>query len=116
MLMDISDSMLRSQSKSLRKLLQEKDNGLATAHESAREKLNLFPYKVTAVQELKPARIDSRRHHFQHLLYVHSDFPNALYVSQYSHYWWLIEKHVKQGSASLEYGHQSGYPDKFLVV
>jgi hypothetical protein len=30
------------------------------------------------------ARIDARGHHFQHLIYVHSDFPNALYfTSQY---------------------------------
>jgi hypothetical protein len=47
MLMDISDSMLRSPSKSLRKLAQEKDIGIATAHKAVREKLNLFPYKVT---------------------------------------------------------------------
>jgi hypothetical protein len=45
--MDISDSMLPSASKSLRKLAQEKNIGLATAHKAAREKLNLFPYKVT---------------------------------------------------------------------
>jgi transposase len=54
-LMDISDSMLRSPSMSLRKLAQEEDIGLATAHKAVREKLQLFPYKVTAVQELKPA-------------------------------------------------------------
>jgi hypothetical protein len=53
--MDISDYMLRSQSKSLRNLAQEEDIGLATAHKAVREKLNLFPYKVTALQELKPA-------------------------------------------------------------
>jgi transposase len=67
-LMDISDSMPRSPSKSLRKLAQKKDIGLATAHKAVREKLNLFPYKVAAVQELKPACIDARGHHFQHLL------------------------------------------------
>jgi hypothetical protein len=44
-LMDISDSMLRSSLKSLHKLAQEKDIGLATAHEAVREKLNLFPHK-----------------------------------------------------------------------
>jgi hypothetical protein len=52
--MDISDSMLRSPSKSLRKLVQEKDIGLAKARKTVREKSNLFPYKATAVQELKP--------------------------------------------------------------
>jgi hypothetical protein len=44
--MDISDSMLRIPSKSLRKLAQEKDIGLATAHKAVREKLNLFTYKI----------------------------------------------------------------------
>jgi hypothetical protein len=33
-------------------LAQEKDIGLATAHEAVREKLNLFPYKIR-VNELK---------------------------------------------------------------
>jgi transposase len=55
-LMDISDSMLRSPSKSLRKVAQEKDIGLATAHKAVRKKLNLFQYK------------DARGHHFHHLL------------------------------------------------
>jgi hypothetical protein len=41
-------------------LAQEKDIGLATAHKTVREKLNLFPYKVTAVQELKPADHEKR--------------------------------------------------------
>jgi hypothetical protein len=45
--MDIYDCMQRSPSKSLRKLAQEKNIGLATAHKAVREKLNLFPYKVT---------------------------------------------------------------------
>jgi transposase len=36
-LMDISDPTLRSPSKSLRKLAQEKDIGLATAHTAVRE-------------------------------------------------------------------------------
>jgi hypothetical protein len=41
-------------------LAQEKDIGLATAHKAAREKLQLFPYKVTAVQELKSADHERR--------------------------------------------------------
>jgi transposase len=52
-LMDISDCVLRSASKLLCRLVQEKDIGLATAHEAAQEKL-LFLYKVTVVEELKP--------------------------------------------------------------
>jgi hypothetical protein len=50
--------MLRSPLKSLRKLAPEKSIGLATAHKAFREKLILFPYKATAVQELKPANHD----------------------------------------------------------
>jgi hypothetical protein len=46
-LMDISDSMLRSPLESLRRLAQGEDIGLATAHKAVREKLNLFPCKVT---------------------------------------------------------------------
>jgi transposase len=45
-LIDISDSMLWSPSKSLRKLVQEEYIGLATAHKAVREKLNLSPYKA----------------------------------------------------------------------
>jgi transposase len=68
-LMDISDSMLRSQSKSLRKLAQEKDIGLATAHKAVREKLNLFPYKLFANKIKRvQACTDARGHHFQRLL------------------------------------------------
>jgi hypothetical protein len=61
--MDISDAMLRSPSKSLRNLAQEKDKGLATAHKSVREKLNLFPYKITALQELKTVDHEERFRH-----------------------------------------------------
>jgi hypothetical protein len=43
--------MLRSASESLRKLAQENYIGSVTSHKSIREKLNVFPYKVTAVQE-----------------------------------------------------------------
>jgi transposase len=41
--LDISDSTLRSPSKSLRKLAQEEDIGLARAQKAVREKLYLFP-------------------------------------------------------------------------
>jgi hypothetical protein len=60
--------MLRIPSNSLRKLAQENDIGLVTAHKAVREKLNLFPHKVTTAQEFKPAYTDARGHHFQHLL------------------------------------------------
>jgi len=59
-LMDISDSMLWSPSKSLHKLAQEEDIRLTTAHKTVREKMKLFPYKVTAVQELKTAAHEKR--------------------------------------------------------
>jgi transposase len=41
-LMDISDCMMRSPTKSLHKLAQEEDIGLATARTAIREKLNWF--------------------------------------------------------------------------
>jgi hypothetical protein len=44
---DISDPMLQSPSKSLRKMAHEKDIGLATAHKAVRENLNFSPYKGT---------------------------------------------------------------------
>jgi transposase len=56
-LMDISDSTLRSPSKSLRKLAQEKDNGLAYLQK-------VFANKIKWVQ----ACIDAHGHYFQHLL------------------------------------------------
>jgi hypothetical protein len=59
-LMDISDSMLWSPSKSLRKLAQEEDIGLATAHKYGLRKIATFPYKVTMVQELKPVDHEKR--------------------------------------------------------
>jgi hypothetical protein len=48
----ISDSMLRSPSKSLRRLAQEKDIGLATAHKAVRENFNLFPYKRRSAESV----------------------------------------------------------------
>jgi transposase len=47
-LLSISDSMMQSPSKSVRKLPQH-HIALVTAHVAVRKKLNLFPYKVTAV-------------------------------------------------------------------
>jgi transposase len=69
-LMDISDCMLRSASKSLRKLAQEKDIGLATAHKAAREKLNLFPNKRRSATKIKQVQActDARGHHFEQRL------------------------------------------------
>jgi hypothetical protein len=58
--MDISSSILRSPSKTLRKLAQEEDVGFVTAHKAVREELKLFPYKVTAVQELEPVDHEKR--------------------------------------------------------
>lgn len=59
----ISDKMLRSPSKSMRRLAQESDISVYTAHKAVREKLCLFPYKITAVQELKPADYEKRLHY-----------------------------------------------------
>jgi hypothetical protein len=52
-LMEISESMLLSPLKSLRKLGQEKDIAFATAHKAVPVKLKLFPYKVTAFARIE---------------------------------------------------------------
>ena len=59
-LLDISDSLLQSPSKSLQKLAQQHDIGLATAHKAVRRQLKLFPYKIMAVQELKTTDHEKR--------------------------------------------------------
>lgn len=64
-LLDISDSMAQSPRKSMRKLAQQHDIGLATAHKAVRKELNLFPYKVMCVQELKPSDHDRRLNYCQ---------------------------------------------------
>jgi hypothetical protein len=43
-------------------LAQEKDIGLVTALKAVRQKLKLFPYKGTALQNLKPADHEKRIH------------------------------------------------------
>ena len=50
---DISDRLLRSPSKSLRKLSQQSGLSLGLTHKVVRKELKLYPYKVRAVQELK---------------------------------------------------------------
>ena len=62
-LLDISDSMLQSPLKSLRKLAQQHDIGLATAHKVVRRQLKLFLYEIMAVQELKTTNHEKRLHY-----------------------------------------------------
>ena len=62
-LLDIFDSMLQSASKSLRKLAQQHDIGFATAHKAIRRQLKVFPYKITAVQEMKTTDHEKRLHY-----------------------------------------------------
>ena len=62
-LLDISDSMLQIPSKSLRKLAQQHDIGLATAHKAIRRQLKVFPYKIMAVQKLKTTDHEKRLHY-----------------------------------------------------
>ena len=50
---EISDVMLRSPTKSVRKLAQETNVSVQSAHRAVREELKLSPYKFTVVLELK---------------------------------------------------------------
>jgi hypothetical protein len=77
-LMGISDSVLRSASKSLRKLAQEKHIGLATAHKAVRD---LFAYKVT---ELGPVEY---RHSWTSLP---TPFIDALWLSERTEHFGLV--------------------------
>ena len=52
--MDISDSMLQSPKKSIRKLSQQAGVSYGTAQTALKKRLHLHPYKITAVHELKP--------------------------------------------------------------
>ena len=57
---EISDVMLRSPSKSIRKLVQETGISTWTAHKAVRDKLRLFPYKVNVVHELQETDYEKR--------------------------------------------------------
>ena len=52
--------MLRSPTKSLRKLAQEKYISIRTAHKAARHELQLHPFKFTVVQEMQVADYEKR--------------------------------------------------------
>jgi hypothetical protein len=52
--------MQRIPSKSLCKLAREEGIRLATAHKVVQKQLKLFPYKVTTVQDLRPADHEKR--------------------------------------------------------
>ena len=62
--------MLQSPSKSLRKLVQQHDIGLATAHKAVRRELKLFPYKIMAVQELKTTDHKKQLHYYDVLFAI----------------------------------------------
>ncbi|XP_076352672.1 uncharacterized protein LOC143248124 [Tachypleus tridentatus] len=59
-MLDISDSVMQSPSKSLRKLAQQRDIGLGTAHKAVKKKLKLFPYKIMAAQALEATDNEKR--------------------------------------------------------
>jgi hypothetical protein len=52
--LDISDRMLQSPKKSIRKLSQQVGVSCGMAHTALKKCLRLHPYKITAVHELKP--------------------------------------------------------------
>jgi hypothetical protein len=75
--MDISDPMLQSPSKSLRKWARDKNIGLSTAHKAFRDKLNFSPYKVTEVQELKSTDHEKRIRYCECLTSLPTPFVSA---------------------------------------
>ena len=59
----INDKMMQSPSKSMRKLSQETNLSVGSKHQGAKKELGLFPYKATAVQELKVTDFEKRLHY-----------------------------------------------------
>jgi len=57
---DISDRMLHSPKKSIRKLSQQVGVSYGTAHTALKKSLSLYPYKIKAVHELKPGNSAKR--------------------------------------------------------
>ena len=57
---EINNKIMQSPSKSMRKLAQETNLSVGSAHKATRKALGLFPYKVTAVQELQSTDFDKR--------------------------------------------------------
>jgi hypothetical protein len=53
-LLDISDRMLQSPKKSIKKLSQQVGVSYGTVHTALKNPIRLHPYKITAVHELKP--------------------------------------------------------------
>lgn len=64
-LLDISDKMSKSLNKSVRKLAQESDVSVRMGHTVVRKKLELFPYKLTVMQELKNTDHGKKLHYYQ---------------------------------------------------
>jgi hypothetical protein len=62
-LLNITDSMMQIPSKSIRKLAPQHHIAVGKAHVAVRRKLNLSPYKVIAVQELKQTDNEKRTHY-----------------------------------------------------
>ena len=57
---DISDMMLKSPTKSIGKLAQQSGISYGSAYKAVRNELNLYPYKVSVVHELKPTDHEKR--------------------------------------------------------
>jgi hypothetical protein len=51
---EMLDRMLRSPSKCIRRLSQETNVAASTVHKAIREKLKLYPYRMSALHELEP--------------------------------------------------------------
>ena len=56
----VSDMMLQSPKKSVRRLAQQTGLSIGSAHKALTKKLNLYPYKITVTQQLKETDYEKR--------------------------------------------------------
>ena len=102
-LLDISDCMLQSSSKSLRKLAQQHNIGLATAHKANKRQLKLFPYQIMAVQELKTTDHDKQLRYCRWFnQFIEENTADMLDVTFFTNEaWFHLSGHVNSQNSRL---------------
>ncbi|XP_076330740.1 uncharacterized protein LOC143236352 [Tachypleus tridentatus] len=102
-LLDISDSVMQSPSKSLRKLAQQHDIGLGSAHKAVKKKLKLFPYKIMAVQKLKATDNEKRKRYCRWFnRFIEENTANVLDVTFFTdEAWFQLSGYINSQNSRL---------------
>ena len=67
--------MLKNPNKSLRKLAQQTNISYFMAHKAVKKELNLYPYKISVVSELRP--VDHEKHNHYCELFEVTQYTNV---------------------------------------